>query len=576
MTKIDNLPKGWTEVNLGFFMKTRTGSVDPSKFKEEVFELHSIPAYDTGKPEIAKGEKIGSSKKIVVENDVLLSRIVPHIQRSWIVGKSDGLRQIGSGEWIIFDGSKINAKYLRHFLLSYRFHMQFMTTISGVGGSLTRANPNLTARFQIPIPPLNEQNRIVLKLDELLSELEKGKEQLQTSLEQLKVYRQSILKHAFEGKLSEGWRSKQKKLQTTDELVTEIIAYRKQQYEKQLKEYKAGKIKVKPKEPKQFSPLSKKQSEKFKPIPVSWIWTQINEISDNIDYGYTEKSSKEIVGPKFLRITDIQNNEVNWNTVPYCKIDKDRKEKYLLRKGDLVFARTGATVGKSYLIRSEPPEAVYASYLIRIRTYRIFSAEFMSYFFQSEFYWKQITEGQVGIGQPNVNGSKLSELFIPLMSKGEQSKIVETLDETMSNCDSLEKTIIENINATEVVKQGFLQKAFEGVLVEQDSNDEPASVLIEKIKKEREVFFEADKERKMTDKPLRKKAIKMAEELKQIIEILRDINEPVTAKNLWQASKHKDDIDEFYAALKKHIDAGEIIELPRNGKESFLKLASAK
>jgi type I restriction enzyme S subunit len=306
----------------------------------------------------------------------------------------------------------------------------------------------LTAKFSISIPPLKEQNRIVEKLDELLSELEKGKEQLQTSLEQLKVYRQAILKHAFEGKLSEEWRIKQKKLKTPDELVAEIKAYRKQQYEKQLKEYKSGKIKVKPKEPTDFTPVSKKISETFKAIPTTWFWTQIHEISDNIAYGYTEKSSKEKIGPKFLRITDIQDNAVNWNTVPYCKIDKDKIGQYLLSKGDLVFARTGATVGKSFLIRNEPPDAVYASYLIRIRIYKIFIPEFMAYFFQSDFYWKQITEGQVGIGQPNVNGSKLSELFIPLMSQDEQRVIVELLDTSMSNCDQLERTIIENIGSS--------------------------------------------------------------------------------------------------------------------------------
>src|SRR5690349_19288920 len=131
MSELKDIPKGREEIKLSSFMKTGTGSVDPSKFKEEVFELYSIPSYSEGKPEIVEGSKIGSLKKVVIENDVLLSRIVPHIQRCWIVGKRKKLRQIASGEWIIFDGSKINPKYLRHFLLSYGFHSQFMTTISG-------------------------------------------------------------------------------------------------------------------------------------------------------------------------------------------------------------------------------------------------------------------------------------------------------------------------------------------------------------------------------------------------------------------------------------------------------------
>jgi type I restriction enzyme S subunit len=467
----------------------------------------------------------------------------------------------------------VNTNYLVYAINSKIIQDQFKRITKGT----TRARVNLTIvrDIEIPLAPLNEQNRIVDKLDELLSELEKGKEQLQTSLEQLKVYRQTILKHAFEGKLSEGWRGKQKKLKTPAELVAEIKVYRKQQYEKQLKEFKAGKIKVKPKEPRDFSPVSKKLSENFNLIPSSWSWTQINEISDNIAYGYTEKSSKEKIGPKFLRITDIQDNAVNWNTVPYCKIDREKIGQYLLSKGDLVFARTGATVGKSFLIRNDPPDAVYASYLIRIRVYKIFIPEFMAYFFQSDFYWKQITEGQVGIGQPNVNGSKLSELFIPLMSREEQKEIVKLLDNSMSNCDQLERTIIENINSVDVVKQGLLQKAFEGKLVEQDSKEEPASELLDRIKKEREEFLKAEKERKKTEKPLYIKTRKMAEELKRIMEILKESKGPVSAKTLWQSSIHKDDIDEFYSQIKIHIESGEIKET-RKGKESLLELIDKK
>ena len=140
-----NFPSSWTKTTLGQFMKSGTGSVNPANFSKEEFDLYSIPAYDKYQPERLLGLQIGSTKKIVSENDVLLSRIVPHIQRSWIVGPNQGRRQIGSGEWIIFDGTYISAHFLRYFLLSYDFHQKFMKTISGVGGSLTRANPNNTS-----------------------------------------------------------------------------------------------------------------------------------------------------------------------------------------------------------------------------------------------------------------------------------------------------------------------------------------------------------------------------------------------------------------------------------------------
>src|SRR5450830_733387 len=134
-------------------MATRLGGVDPSKFADETFELYSIPAFDSRRPEIVVGEKIGSTKQIVQSRDVLLSKIVPHIRRSWIVGSSVGHRQIASGEWIVFRSDDALPEYLRHVFLGDDFHAQFMQTVSGVGGSLLRAPPAQAAKIPIPPPP---------------------------------------------------------------------------------------------------------------------------------------------------------------------------------------------------------------------------------------------------------------------------------------------------------------------------------------------------------------------------------------------------------------------------------------
>jgi len=122
-------------------------------------------------------------------------------------------------------------------------------------------------------------------------------------------------------------------------------------------------------------------------------------------------ASKE--GPRFLRITDIQNGKVNWNSVPSCDIAEEDIPKYRLSEGDLVFVRTGATTGKSYLIR-QCPDAVFAPYLIRVRATKDVDPRYLAYFFQSPDYWRQIEEGKRGIGQPNVNGKTLGEIKLPL------------------------------------------------------------------------------------------------------------------------------------------------------------------
>ena len=155
----------WNMISTGDIALRKGGSVDPKKHQDEVFELYSIPAFDTGAPEVVAGSAIGSSKKAVQPNDVMISRIVPHIRRACIVGPANGHRQIASGEWIIFRDERIWPKYLRWVLVGDVFHSDFMRTVSGVGGSLLRARPAEVFKIQIPLPPLAEQKRIAGILD---------------------------------------------------------------------------------------------------------------------------------------------------------------------------------------------------------------------------------------------------------------------------------------------------------------------------------------------------------------------------------------------------------------------------
>ena len=155
----------WNTISIGDIALRKGGSVDPKKHQDEVFELYSIPAFDAGAPEVVSGSAIGSPKKAVRLNDVMISRIVPHIRRACVVGPANGHRQIASGEWIIFRDERIWPKYLRRVLVGDVFHSAFMRTVSGVGGSLLRARPAEVFKIQIRLPPLAEQKRIADILD---------------------------------------------------------------------------------------------------------------------------------------------------------------------------------------------------------------------------------------------------------------------------------------------------------------------------------------------------------------------------------------------------------------------------
>jgi len=194
-----------------------------------------------------------------------------------------------------------------------------------------------------------------------------------------------------------------------------------------------------------------------------WEIKKLGNIA-KINYGYTEKASYEVKGPNFLRITDIQEDGVNWDTVPFCKCKKEDFSKYKLETDDIVFARTGATTGKSYLIKN-PPQAVFASYLIRLKMNSIdeFLPEFIYYFFQTKSYWKKINEGITGSAQGGFNATKLGDLeFHYPKSKATQQSIVSQLDSLKAQTQKLETVYNKKIADLEELKKSILQDAFRG------------------------------------------------------------------------------------------------------------------
>ena len=230
----------------------------------------------------------------------------------------------------------------------------------------------------------------------------------------------------------------------------------------------------------------KKESEPIDEVPFElpegWEWCRLGEIGNNIQYGLSNPSST-FGKYKILRITDIQNNSVSWDTVPSVDIEEEEVNSFLLKKGDILFARTGATVGKSYLVSDLPCSSVFASYLIRISVFEFISVQYIKYFFESDTYWEQITDKSVGIGQPNVNGTSLKTLLIPLPPLAEQHRIVEKVEQLLTIVDTVEQLQEELKALIKQTKNQVLNYAIAGKLTHQDPNDEPAEELLKRIGK---------------------------------------------------------------------------------------------
>lgn len=174
----------WPMVKLGDIQR-KVSSINPTKFPDQQFSLYSIPAYDAGVPEKILGSGIKSNKIELQPGDILLSKIVPHIRRSWIVGEHD-TSSIGSSEWIVYQDDRLDPRYLQNFLLSDYFHAQFLQTVAGVGGSLNRARPAAVAQISIPIPPIAEQRRIAEILHTVVTAINDCEKQL-ASLSQIQA-----------------------------------------------------------------------------------------------------------------------------------------------------------------------------------------------------------------------------------------------------------------------------------------------------------------------------------------------------------------------------------------------------
>ena len=205
--------------------------------------------------------------------------------------------------------------------------------------------------------------------------------------------------------------------------------------------------------------------------PNGWSVCRLENIADDISYGYTAKSDSFSGDARMLRITDIQDGRVAWGKVPFCQIGAGELKKYSLQNQDLVFARTGATVGKSYLVCNVPENVVFASYLIRVRLKDSGLSRYLSHFFGSYLYWGQISDFSAGIGQPNVNGSKLKNLVVPIAPEKEQQRIADKLDTVLTRVDACRDRLARVAPLLKRFRQSVLAAATSGRLTEDWRND---------------------------------------------------------------------------------------------------------
>ncbi len=237
-------------------------------------------------------------------------------------------------------------------------------------------------------------------------------------------------------------------------------------------------------------------------LPEGWGWANVGMISEKIQYGTSEKAGEDNSGIPVIRMGNIQDGKLTLENLKYFPREWSEISDYLLQDGDVLFNRTNSAelVGKTSVYRIHHLPAVFASYLIRVKVMKnAYNPDLLSFFVNS-FYGRKYIGSVVTqqVGQANVNGTKLSQMPIPLPPLAEQRRIVAEVERRLSIADGVEKTVAQSLAQAQRLRQSILKKAFEGRLVAQDASDEPAGVLLEKIKQEKALLVMNKQKSKIT------------------------------------------------------------------------------
>jgi type I restriction enzyme S subunit len=412
----DHLPQSWIEVLFG-----------------EEFELYSVPSFPTRQPEMVNGKDVGSTKQVLQPDDVLVCKINPRINRVWQVGPNKNRRQIGSSEWIGFRVPYLDPRYFRHYFSSKEFRDLICADVTGVGGSLTRAQPKKVASFPVPVAPIPEQKRIADKLDAVLARVDACRDRLDRIPAILKRFRQSVLSAATSGALTAEWR--------------EENAYSIE----------------------------------------SWVNTSLGDLVVTSANGLSKRRGEQGIETTVLRLADFRNSARVHGNERSIKLDKKEIEKYKLINGDLLVVRVNGSAdlaGKfiKYEQQNEDLEA-YCDHFIRLRLDSTQITPEFALFTANSGIGRSYLESVLvtSAGQNTINQASLFGLSISLPSIPEQTEIVRRVESLFAYADRLEARYNAARAQVEKLTPALLAKAFRGELVPQDPNEEPASELLARI-----------------------------------------------------------------------------------------------
>ncbi|WP_300774274.1 restriction endonuclease subunit S [uncultured Desulfovibrio sp.] len=416
------LPEGWKWVRLGDCNHYAGETINPALFQEDIFELYSVPSCITGYPEILSGKEIGSSKQSVEPGDVLLCKINPRINRVWRVVGYTANRLAASSEWIVFRNKDISSKYMMLCMQSAYFREYMLSNVSGVGGSLMRAQPKHVRRYPIPLPPREEQERIVGHIESLFARLDEARQKAEAVRDSVALRRAAILHKAFTGELTAKWREEQGVEcwpLTTLHKVSSLI--------------------------------TKGASPKWQGISYVEDETQTLFVtSENVREGYLKFENKKFV-----------EDSINIKQKRSC-----------LKYGDILINIVGASIGRA-AVYQEKYKANINQAVCLVRLYENISSSYVCYYLNSPAALTYYFENKAETARANLSLTDINNITLPLPTLPEQREIVRILDDLLGREQRIREAADAVVAHIERMKKAILARAFRGELGRADCPSRP-------------------------------------------------------------------------------------------------------
>jgi type I restriction enzyme S subunit len=420
----------------------------------------------------------------------------------------------------------IKSELVKYYLDSLNFYSQ-LEERQFLKGTTQKFIPLGHLRnIHFPLAPLPIQRAIVSKIEALFSDLDNGIANFKKAQEQLKIYRQAVLKKAFEGELTKEWRAKQTNLPTAEELLQKIKEERQNHYSQQIEDWKKavkdwekngkkGKRPSRISKPKEVAEVKESDIENYEPLPNSWKWSRFGNVTYKIG-DIDHKMPKTVENGYPYLSTGNLNGDGTIDFSGAKTISKENFERLALKikpeKGDIIFPRYG-TIGRNILIDFDREFLVSYSCAIIKNITSLMSSKFALYYSLSPVIKKEIKRYTVETTQANIGIASIENFVFPLCSTKEQTQIVQEIESRLSVCDKMEQSINESIEKAEALRQSILKKAFEGKLLsqaeiaqcKQAADYEPASELLKKIQAEKLAILQQAQDAKKKKPSVKKK-----------------------------------------------------------------------